>query len=54
MSTYKDAGVDIDKANSLIEELKKEISETYDEDVLGGVGGFGALINVNLKNLRTQ
>lgn len=52
MSTYKDAGVDIDKANSLIEELKKEISETYDEDVLGGVGGFGALINVNLKKFK--
>ncbi len=52
MSTYKEAGVDIDKANTLIEELKKDISKTYNKDVLAGVGGFGALVNVDLKEYK--
>ncbi len=45
---YKSAGVDIDKANVLISDLKKEISKTYNKYVLSGIGGFGALINVDL------
>lgn len=52
MSTYKEAGVDIDKANSLINELKNDISRTYNKDVLGGVGGFGALINIDLNEFK--
>ena len=35
---YKSAGVDIDKANILISDLKKEISKTYNKYVLSGVG----------------
>jgi phosphoribosylaminoimidazole synthetase len=45
---YKSAGVDIDKANILISDLKKEISKTYNKYVLSGVGGFGALISFDL------
>ncbi|MFN4245363.1 MAG: phosphoribosylformylglycinamidine cyclo-ligase [Brevinematia bacterium] len=52
MSTYKEAGVDIDKANSLIKELKEHISKTYNKNVLEGVGGFGALINIDLNEYK--
>lgn len=52
MATYKEAGVDIDKANSLINSLKHDISRTYNKYVLAGVGGFGALIDVNLDEFK--
>lgn len=48
MSKYRNAGVDIDKANSLIDQLKTEISRTYNKNVISGVGGFGALLNIDL------
>ncbi|MCX8029036.1 MAG: phosphoribosylformylglycinamidine cyclo-ligase [Brevinematales bacterium] len=52
MSSYRDAGVDIDKANALIGNLKEEISKTYNKYVISGVGGFGALLNIDLSEFR--
>ncbi|ACI18355.1 phosphoribosylformylglycinamidine cyclo-ligase [Dictyoglomus thermophilum] len=52
MADYREAGVDIDKANSLINKLKEEISSTNNEYVITGVGGFGAIIDVNLKEFK--
>lgn len=49
---YKEAGVDIQKAGALIEELKREISRTYTKSVLVGVGGFGALIDIDFSEFR--
>lgn len=40
---YKSAGVDIDKADRLIDNVKRAARSTYDKNVLSGVGGFGAL-----------
>lgn len=40
---YKAAGVDIDKADRLIDNVKKAAKSTYDKNVISGVGGFGAL-----------
>ncbi len=47
--SYKDAGVDIEKADQAIDSSKKVIKETFTEDVLSAIGGFGSMYN--LKNL---
>jgi len=44
--TYRDAGVDIDAGDSLVERIKPLAKKTLREGVLGGIGGFGALFEV--------
>ena len=44
--TYRDAGVDIDKGNRLVERIKPLIQPTLRPEVLAGVGGFGALMEI--------
>ena len=41
--TYKDAGVDIDAGNELVERIKPLVAATRREEVLSGIGGFGGL-----------
>ncbi len=41
--SYKDAGVDIDAGNHLVERIKGVVKETRRPEVMGGLGGFGAL-----------
>jgi phosphoribosylformylglycinamidine cyclo-ligase len=41
--TYQDAGVDINKGNDLIEQIKPIAKSTTREGVLAGLGGFGAM-----------
>ena len=41
--TYKDAGVDIDAGNTLIERIKPLVAKTRRPEVLAGLGGFGGL-----------
>ena len=41
--TYKDAGVDIDAGNALVERIKPLAKATTRPEVLGGIGGFAAL-----------
>ena len=41
--TYKDAGVDIDAGNALVDRIKHISKATRRPEVLGGLGGFGAL-----------
>lgn len=41
--SYKDAGVDIDAGNALVERIKGTAKKTRRPEVLGGLGGFGAL-----------
>jgi phosphoribosylformylglycinamidine cyclo-ligase len=45
--TYKSAGVDIDLKEALIPMFRKIARQTSHSHVLGGVGGFGALIGLN-------
>ncbi len=40
---YKEAGVDIEKGDLFIDRIKPFIKETYNENVISGVGGFAAL-----------
>ncbi len=42
--TYRDAGVDIDAGNALVERIKQTASRTRRPEVLGGLGGFGAMV----------
>jgi len=44
--TYKDSGVDIVRADSLIERLKKDIQKTFNPLVLNSIGGFGSLAEI--------
>jgi phosphoribosylformylglycinamidine cyclo-ligase len=44
--SYKDAGVNIDAGNALVERIKKVSARTTRPEVLGGLGGFGALCEI--------
>jgi phosphoribosylformylglycinamidine cyclo-ligase len=46
--TYRDAGVDIDAGDELVERIKPVVKRTLRKEVLAGVGGFGALVEVPL------
>ena len=43
--TYKDAGVDIELADRVIGSLSERIKATFRPDVIGGMGGFAAMVN---------
>ena len=42
MSTYREAGVNLDAAEELVERIGWRVTATWTEDVLGGFGGFAA------------
>src|SRR6201995_3156752 len=44
--TYRDAGVDIDAGDELVERIKPIVRGTQRPEVLAGVGGFGALVEI--------
>ena len=44
--SYKNAGVDIDAGDALVERIKPFAKRTMREGVLAGIGGFGALFEV--------
>ncbi len=44
--SYKDAGVDIDAGDALVERIKPLARKTLREGVMAGIGGFGALFEV--------
>lgn len=44
--SYKDAGVDIDAGNLLVERIKGAVKRTTRPEVMGGLGGFGALCQI--------
>lgn len=47
--SYRDAGVDIDAGDALVEAIKPFAKRTMREGVLGGIGGFGALFEISKK-----
>ena len=46
-SKYSEAGVDIDKGNAFIEEIKEIVATTHQRGVLGGIGGFSSHIAID-------
>ncbi|HEX9707091.1 MAG TPA: phosphoribosylformylglycinamidine cyclo-ligase [Steroidobacteraceae bacterium] len=44
--TYRDAGVDIDAGEELVERIKPRVARTQRPEVLAGIGGFGAMIEL--------
>ena len=50
--TYRDAGVDIDAGDELVERIKPHVRRTLRAEVIGGLGGFGALVRVPLERYR--
>jgi phosphoribosylformylglycinamidine cyclo-ligase len=47
--TYRDAGVDIDAGDALVENIKPYAKKTMRPEVMAGIGGFGALCRVPAK-----
>lgn len=47
--TYRDAGVDIDAGNELVERIKPLVKRSFRPEVMGGLGGFGALFDLSNK-----
>ena len=46
-SKYTEAGVDIDKGNAFVEEIKDIVASTHQRGVLGGIGGFSSHIVID-------
>lgn len=46
--TYKDAGVDIEEGALAVEKMKAYVKETFTKGVLGGLGGFGGMFELDL------
>jgi phosphoribosylformylglycinamidine cyclo-ligase len=44
--SYKDAGVNIDAGNALVDRIKGVSKRTHRKEVMGGLGGFGALCEI--------
>jgi len=50
--TYRDAGVDIDAGDRLVENIKPYARKTLRKGALAGIGGFGALFQIAAKQYR--
>ena len=46
MSTYRDAGVDLDAADRLVGRIAGDVTATWDDSVVGGFGGFAGGIRM--------
>ena len=47
--TYREAGVDIDAGNAVVERIKPLVKRSFRPEVMGGLGGFGALFDLSNK-----
>jgi phosphoribosylformylglycinamidine cyclo-ligase len=50
--TYRDAGVDIDAGDELVERIKPLVRRSMRPEVLAGIGGFGALVEIPIERYR--
>lgn len=51
-TTYKDAGVDIDRANTFIERIKPLLKTASRREVMSSIGGYGALFHLDVSKNR--
>ncbi len=47
--SYRAAGVDIDAGNAVVERIKPLVARSFRPEVMGGLGGFGALFDLSNK-----
>lgn len=52
ISTYKDAGVDIDKADAFVKSIRPLVRATYRTGVLGEIGSFGGMFHLGADRYR--
>ena len=50
--SYRDAGVDIDAGNALVERIRPTVAKTMRPEVMTGLGGFGALFELPVERYR--
>jgi phosphoribosylformylglycinamidine cyclo-ligase len=50
--TYKDSGVDIDRANSFVEKIKPLVRAASRREVMSGIGGFGGLFHLDNSKIK--
>ena len=50
--TYSDAGVSIDEGARLVSLIKPGVRKTFRKEVLGDIGGFGALFSARFRGLK--
>lgn len=50
--SYKNAGVDVTAGYKSVELMKKSIQSTYNEGVIGDIGGFGGLFAPDIKGMK--
>jgi phosphoribosylformylglycinamidine cyclo-ligase len=50
--TYRDAGVDAEEGDRLVERIKPHAARTMRPEVLAGIGGFGGLVRVPIERYR--
>jgi len=48
-TTYRDSGVDIDKAEAFIQKIRPLVKSTFRTGVLGEIGGYGGLFHLNVQ-----
>jgi len=48
-STYKNAGVDIEAGDEMVQRIKKHVKSTFNDSVLSGIGHFGAFFQPDVK-----
>ena len=51
-ASYADAGVSIDRGNTLVDRIKNRVRDTNRAGVMGGLGGFGALFDMSALKYR--
>jgi len=49
---YREAGVDLDKANDLVNRIKPMVRTTFNSGVITDIGGFGGLYSINPRDLK--
>ncbi|MDX8406938.1 MAG: phosphoribosylformylglycinamidine cyclo-ligase [Mariprofundaceae bacterium] len=49
---YADAGVDIDAGNAFVDRIRKAVQSTMRPEVIGGIGGFGAMFRADFSGMR--
>ena len=50
--SYKNAGVDIDRANQFLEHIKPLLKKTFRKEVMGNIGGFGGFFHLDVEKIK--